>query len=302
MALSNDDPPQKFYTTSATIFLVTLLLAWLVGGGTGLVTCALAAFAIQWIAFVPSSMMQDEKAFDLVGSMSYLALMGYSLSLGEGGPRQILVTVLVSIWAARLGSFLFARVQRAGNDGRFDQIKVYPARFFSVWTIQGLWVFLTAFAALVINTATPASSLGLLDYVGTAVWITGFGVEAISDWQKSSFNANPHNKGRFITSGFWATSRHPNYFGEILLWCGIALIGASVFTGWQWLALLSPAFVAVLLTQVSGIPLLEARADKKWGSDPAYQAYKAKVSVLVPRPDPDDGAYVRNAPEHAEAH
>lgn len=305
MAFSNEDPPQKFYLMSAVIVAVTVGLAALVGGGTGLVACALLAFAVQWIAFLPSTLMQDEKAFDLTGSATYLVVMAYSLSLSAAGPRQVLVTVLVCIWALRLGTFLFWRISTRGGDGRFDKIKVYPARFFSVWTLQGLWVFLTAFAALIINTGTPAEEhLGLLDYIGVGLWVIGFGVEAISDWQKSRFNSNPHNKGQFITTGFWATSRHPNYFGEILLWCGIAVIGMGAFSGAQWLGLLSPVFVAALLTRVSGVPLLEAKADKKWGGQPAYEAYKRKVPVLIPMPDPDDGAYVHVAPDagHAEAH
>jgi steroid 5-alpha reductase family enzyme len=303
MALSNEDPPQTFYLLSAGFVVAAIFLAWMAGAGTGLVGCVLLAFVIQWLAFVPSAITQDEKAFDVVGSATYLMVIGYSLSLGGGGPRQLLVTALVSIWAARLGIFLFWRVNRRGGDDRFEKIKRYPARFFNVWTLQGLWVVLTASGALIINAGTDASiPLGLLDYIGAAIWVVGFGVEVLSDYQKSRFNENPHNKGRFINTGFWATSRHPNYFGEILLWVGIFVIGMRAFDGWQWLAILSPVFVTLLLTRASGVPILEAKADRKWGSDPAYLRYKAKTSVLVPMPDPEDGAYIRDAAGHAEAH
>ncbi|MEL6347210.1 MAG: DUF1295 domain-containing protein [Myxococcota bacterium] len=286
MALTNADPPQTFLAISAALVAVALGLAWAAGAGMELIGCALLAFGIQWLAFVPSDFLQDERGFDLIGSLTYVTLMIFSLSMGEGGPRQLLVTTLVCIWAVRLGSFLFWRAARRGGDSRFDKIKVYPARFFNVWTLQGLWIFLTAFAALIVNTAAPGEPLTLLDYVGAALWVFGFGVEVLADAQKTAFNSDPLNKGRFINVGFWAMSRHPNYLGEMLLWTGIFLIGAGTFVGAQWLAILSPIFVIVLLTRVSGIPLLEARADKRWGGDPDYEAYKARVPVLFPRLTP----------------
>lgn len=296
MSLSNETPFLVFLLLSVVFVAIAGLLSWLVA--PALVICAVIIFAIQWLAFVPSALLHNEKAFDAVGSVTYLVVMAYSLLQGTAGARQIVVTALVTIWAIRLGSFLFLRIKSRGSDGRFDKIKVYPSRFFNVWTLQGLWVFLTAYCALIINTSPTADApIGILDFVGISVWIVGFSVEAISDWQKSRFNSNPHNRGRFITSGFWATSRHPNYFGEIVLWIGIFLIGAGVFSGWQWLGVLSPVFVYLLLTRASGIPILEARADQRWGDDPAYQAYKKKVSILIPIPDPDDGAYVHMTPD-----
>ena len=115
------------------------------------------------------------------------------------------------------------------------------------------------------------------------IWLTGFTIEVMADRQKSRFRADPANRGRFISTGLWSRSRHPNYFGEITLWVGILLIAAPTLRGWQWVAVLSPLFVTVLLTRVSGIPLLEKKADTKWGDDPAYQEYKASTPVLIPR-------------------
>lgn len=245
----------------------------------------LVAFAIQWVVFVPSYWAQTEHWYDLTGSLTYLTVMiGTLLLAARFDSRSVVLVVLVSIWAVRLGSYLFRRVRSTGADARFDDIKPSFARFLMAWTLQGLWVFLTLGAALAAMTSQAAPSLGLIGWAGVAVWVFGFGVEAIADAQKRRFREDPGNRGRFIDSGLWAWSRHPNYFGEIVVWVGIALIAFPALSGWQYLTLISPLFVYLLLTRISGIPLLESRADERWGKDPAYQAYKARTPVLVPQP------------------
>ena len=201
--------------------------------------------------------------------------------------RAFLLAGLVSVWAIRLGTFLFRRIQRAGADERFDEIKPSFARFLTVWTLQGLWVSLTQAAALAAITSTRQVEWDLFALIGSLIWLIGFGVEAIADQQKNQFRAVPENKGKFIDVGLWSWSRHPNYFGEITLWIGIAVIAMPVLRGWQWLTLISPLFVILLLTRISGIPMLEKRADEKWGGDPEYEAYKAHTSILIPWPPSD---------------
>ena len=120
--------------------------------------------------------------------------------------------------------------------------------------------------------------------IGFLVWLFGFGVEVIADSQKSAFNANSANKDKFIRSGLWSWSRHPNYFGEIVLWIGVMIIAMPILQGWQWATLISPIFIIILLTRISGVPMLEKRADEKWGGQPEYEAYKANTSVLIPMP------------------
>ena len=112
----------------------------------------------------------------------------------------------------------------------------------------------------------------------------GFGIEAVSDSQKTTFKNDPANTGAFINVGLWRWSRHPNYFGEIMLWTGMAIMVLPALRGWQYATLISPAFVFVLLTRVSGLPMLERRSDKKWGGQPDYEAYKAATPVLMLRP------------------
>jgi len=154
-----------------------------------------------------------------------------------------------------------------------------------MWTIQGLWVFLTALPVFCLNsTKEDADFPSWCDYLGMVCFGLGFACEVIADNQKTAFAADPENEGKFISTGLWKFSRHPNYFGEIMLWVGIFFVCSSVFSGFQWVAVESPAFVAFLLMKVSGIPLLEARADEKWGEDQAYQAYKATTPELVPWP------------------
>ncbi len=158
---------------------------------------------------------------------------------------------MVVVWAARLGSFLFARVHRAGTDGRFDEIKTNPLRFFQVWCIQGLWVALTASAAWIAMSADAADRAPLDGFAvaGIVVWLAGMVFEVVADLQKQAFRADPANKGEFIRTGLWSRSRHPNYFGEILVWVGVFVVAVPVLQGWQWVAVLSPLFVVLLLTR-----------------------------------------------------
>ena len=181
-------------------------------------------------------------------------------------------------------SFLFRRISQDGSDGRFDELKPSFVRFFATWTVQGLWCLMTLSCALAAMTSSTSAPLDPLGSIGVVVWCVGFGIEALADQQKRLFRQDPVNHGRFITSGLWAWSRHPNYFGEIMLWVGVALIALPALRGWQYVTLVSPLFVYFLLTRVSGIPLLEARAKKRWGTDPEFERYSASTPVLVPRP------------------
>lgn len=271
-------------------------LGWLVGVdavqyGPLPLTAALVgvAFLIQWLAFVPAWLQRTERFYDLTGSLTYLSVVGLALVLTARvrppGPRELLVAAMVAVWAVRLGSFLVRRIRRDGKDGRFDEIKQSAPRFLVAWTLQGLWVSLTALAALTLLTdADPAASLGLVDALGAAIWAAGFAIEVVADAQKRAFKAREGTEGRFIDEGLWSWSRHPNYFGEIVLWLGIFVIGASRFEGTQWLAAVSPVFVYLLLTRISGLPMLEARADARWGGQPDYQAYKARTPELLLKP------------------
>jgi len=255
------------------------------GGPAVFAIAAILAYAINWIVFVPSYLARTEAYFDLTGSLTYISLIVVSvLAADDVDARALIVAAAVIIWALRLGSFLFRRVKRDGGDGRFDWIKTNFLRFFMTWSLQALWVLLTLAAALAVITAEDREDVDVFMIVGMAVWLLGFAIEVFADRQKSVFRSNPANEGRFITSGIWAWSRHPNYFGEITLWVGIAITAIPVLSGWRWLVLISPVFVIVLLTRISGIPMLERRGEKRWGDDPEFRSYTDNTSVLIPRP------------------
>lgn len=246
--------------------------------------CVLVAFAVQWLMFIPAYIWQTERYYDLTGSVTYLSVMGLALwGAGKTDPVSVLLAVLVSVWALRLGSFLFVRILQDGFDHRFDVIKPNFGRFLNAWTIQGLWVSFTCAAALGAITSTSEMGMGIVSWLGLSIWLLGFTLEVVADRQKRQFRADADNAGKFIQTGLWSVSRHPNYLGEIILWVGVAVIAAPMLSGWQYLCLVSPLFVTLLLTRVSGIPMLEATADKRWQGQPEYEAYKARTPVLVPR-------------------
>lgn len=257
-----------------------------VGGIPVIAICCGLAFAVQWIAFVPSCLLRTEQYYDLTGSITYLSTTWLAVLLsGSIHPRALILGGAISVWAVRLGTFLFRRVRRDGKDGRFDEIKTSPSKFLIAWTLQGLWVFLTLCAALAAITTEDPAALGWRDAVGGGIWLVGFAIEVVADRQKTVFKER--RDGDFIDVGLWSWSRHPNYFGEIVLWIGVAVVASSTLTGWGWVTMISPVFVAVLLLKISGIPMLEERADERWGDREDYEAYKARTSVLVPWPPGD---------------
>jgi len=247
--------------------------------------CAVLAFSVQWIVFIHAFAKQTEHFYDLTGSATYLAMVWFAVWASDATDlHAFLLAGLITVWALRLGPFLFRRIRQAGEDKRFRTIKTSLPTFLMTWTLQGLWVFLTASCALAAITGSGAADFGLLVGLGLTLWLIGFAIEVIADAQKTHFRADPANANRFIREGLWAWSRHPNYFGEILLWTGIAIIALPELAGGQYITLISPVFVAFLLIKVSGVRMLEARADKQWGSDPDYQSWKANTPPLMLRP------------------
>ena len=247
--------------------------------------CCAFIFLAQWLIFIPSYIFETEHYFDLTGSLTYVSVMLLAILFTvDISLRDVLLALFVWIWAFRLGSFLFIRVKKAGSDGRFDLMKKDFWWFLMTWTIQGLWVFLTLAMALAAITSESKMAIDIFAVVGTLIWIFGFSIEVIADQQKTNFKDDPANKDKFITVGLWSWSRHPNYFGEMVLWIGIALIAFPVLIGWQLVALISPIFVIFLLTKISGVTMLESRGNKKWGDDEEYKNYLKNTSVLIPLP------------------
>ena len=274
--------------TNLLISLIAFFIAISIAIATGIelvFNAVFLAFAIQWIAFIPAYIFQTEKFYDLTGSLTYLLVIWYSLTLSSDqftnlNGANIVIVLLISLWAIRLGSFLFMRIHHDGEDKRFRSIKPSASQFFMTWTLQGLWVSLCSMCALTAISSNTGIVTNAFFYIGLALFILGFTIEVMADMEKSAFKADQENKDKFITTGLWARSRHPNYFGEIVLWTGIAVMSFSSLEGLQYLTLISPIFTYLLLVYVSGVRMLEARGDLKWGDKPEYQEYKKKTPVL----------------------
>ena len=252
------------------------------------IICMVLSFIIHWLVFIPSYFFKTEKFYDITGTVAYISILlttAYLINLvnDEGILlRSIISIIFVMIWAIRLGIFLFKRVIKVGEDKRFEHAKKSFSKFLMFFNISALWVFLTIVNVLtmIINNSDSVTDLFFL--IGFTIVIIGFIIEVVADMQKRKFRTNISNKGQFISSGLWSISRHPNYFGEMMIWVGMSFVTIPILIGWQFITLISPIFVIFLLTKVSGINLLEASANDKWGADKNYQDYKDKTSVLIP--------------------
>ena len=246
----------------------------------------LLAYIIQWIAFVPAYMFQTEKFYDLTGSLTYTSVFAYCMylaTLGTTNWGSVIISILVIMWAGRLGTFLFTRIAKDGEDKRFRTIKPDIAQFFMTWTLQGMWVSVCSLCAITAIASDTGIILNNIFYIGLLMFVGGFAIEIVADQQKSAFRAIPENRNKFITSGLWSKSRHPNYFGEITLWTGVAVMSFSSLSGAEYLTLISPVFTYLLLVKISGVRMLEGRGQKTWGQDVEYIAYMKNTPMVMIR-------------------
>ena len=276
--------------TNILISVLSFAISYGIAHLTGSVivkNAVLLAYVIHWIAYIPAYVFQTEKFYDLTGSITYLSVVWFvflstyqSISLNFG---NLILVLLISIWTIRLGLFLFMRIHKAGEDKRFRTIKTSASQFFMTFTISGLWVTLCSMCALVAISSPEGLVMNALTYVGIILFIIGFGIEIVADNQKTAFRSIEANKDSFITSGLWSKSRHPNYFGEVLLWFAIAVISFSSLEGLQLITLISPVFTYILLVYVSGVRMLEDMNDKKWADNEQYKSYKKNTPMLFPK-------------------
>ncbi len=250
--------------------------------------CMCASFVVHWVIFIPSYIAKTEKFYDITGTVAYIILLFIASKLTSATfddnlhIRSNIAIVLVLVWALRLGIFLFIRVIKVGEDRRFREAKKSFSKYLLWWSMSALWVFLTTANALTLIINNTNIFNDVFFYFGITIWCVGFLFEVVADEQKRRFRANERNKDRFIRTGLWSISRHPNYFGEILIWVGMGVIAFPTLQGWQYVTLISPIFIYFLLTRISGVNLLEDRAEKKWGGNDDYEEYKKEVPVLFP--------------------
>ena len=244
----------------------------------------LLVYIIQWVAFIPAYIFQTEKFFDLTGSITYSSVFIYCIYLTTSGDLNwgsLVISILVILWAGRLGTFLFTRIAKDGEDKRFRTIKPDIAQFFMTWTLQGMWVSLCSLCAITGIASETGIIVNNIFYIGLVMFIGGFAIEIVADQQKTAFRAIPENRNKFITSGLWSKSRHPNYFGEITLLTGVAVMSFSSLSGIEYLTLISPIFTYLLLVKISGVRMLEGRGQKTWGNDEDYIAYMKNTPMVM---------------------
>ena len=262
-------------TYSLTLFIQNELITYAV----------IISFLLQWTLFIPAYFFQTEKFYDISGSINYVSIVIYiyynNYTTNGFNLGNLIISFLIFIWAIRLGMFLFLRILKDGEDKRFRNIKPSPAKFFMTWTLQATWVSICSLCALTGISSDSGIIINNLFFLGLTFFVAGFFIEVVADIQKTKFRKNLKNKNTFINTGLWAYSRHPNYLGEISIWAGISVISFSSLSNLQFVTLISPIFTYVILVYVSGVRLLEASGNKKWGHLKSYKEYIQRTPRLL---------------------
>jgi steroid 5-alpha reductase family enzyme len=238
---------------------------------------------IQAVLFAFAATLKTDKVTDLSYGLSFVLIAIALLRRGDPGQRpQLALALMVILWGLRLAGYLLFRIVHMGRDKRFDGVRENFVRFLRFWLFQGIAVWVIMLPVIVwFDSPGPWHALMT---VGAIVWAAGLAIEAIADAQKFAAKSRPGGDARWMATGLWRYSRHPNYFGELLVWWGIFLFVVRDLTLVERLSVIGPLAITVLLLRVTGIPTLEASAAKKWGDNPDYQAYVARTSRLVPMP------------------
>ncbi|KAG2535856.1 hypothetical protein PVAP13_9NG141119 [Panicum virgatum] len=252
---------------------------------------AIVTVGYQLLFFIVTALLRFDKVTDFAGSTNFVIIAILTLALkGAWHFRQIVLTVLVVIWGLRLGLFLLMRIMQWGEDRRFDEMRDNLGKLAVFWIFQAVWVWSVSLPVTVVNASDRNPSIEARDIIGWIMWLVGICIEATADQQKLVFKNSASNRGKWCDVGLWKYSRHPNYFGELFLWWGVFVASTPVLSGAEWLVILGPILLTLLLLFVSGIPLLESSADKRYGRLEEYRVYKNTTSPLIPLPPAVYGA------------
>jgi steroid 5-alpha reductase family enzyme len=243
-----------------------------------------ASFGVQAIFFALAARYRTDKVTDLSYGVTFIAITLLALRIREDAPAaQWILAGMVIVWAVRLSVYLFVRIVRMKRDIRFDGVREHFWRFLRFWFFQGLVVWILMLPVTLWLIDPDAGEWAAFKTLGLMIWGVGLTIETCADLQKFRQKTDPDGRGRWIESGLWRYSRHPNYLGELLCWWGIFLYVAPDLGGESALAAIGPITLTLLLLFVTGIPILEREADRKWGEEAAYEAYKRRTPVLIPR-------------------
>lgn len=246
---------------------------------------AIVTFAYQLVFFIITALLKFDKVTDFAGSTNFVIIGVLTLVLkGSWNFRQIILTLFVVLWGLRLALFLLLRIIQWGEDRRFDEMRDNLGKLAVFWIFQAVWVWTVSLPVTLVNATDTNPFLQSVDLIGWLMWAVGFMIEGTADQQKLNFKKSPENRGKWCNVGLWKYTRHPNYFGEILLWWGIFVASTPILDKAEWLVIIGPIFLTLLLLFISGIPLLEESADKKFGNVDGYRVYKKRTSPLIPLP------------------
>jgi len=242
----------------------------------------LIIFGIQVLFFIFAAAFKTDKVTDLAYGLTFVIIAWFLLIRnGMFDLTRILLVLMVTIWGVRLAGYLFYRILKTGKDKRFDGIRENFWKFAGFWTAQTIVIFVVMLSSIIFLEQANVE-WQILSSIGLCIWLIGFITETIADQQKFSFRNNPKNKDKWIGTGLWYYSRHPNYFGEILCWVGIFIYTIPVLTGIEWLGIISPISITATLLFFSGIPTVEKKDDERYGKNKEYRKYKKTTSVLIP--------------------
>jgi steroid 5-alpha reductase family enzyme len=243
---------------------------------------AIAIFLYMTIIFLIALIKKDNSVVDIAWGLGFIMVAILTFFLQKGFVfRHVGVTTLTMIWGIRLAIHIAVRNRGRGEDFRYAQWrrdwgKWFLLRsFFQIFMLQGLLLFVIAFPIILVN-HSPEKGITFTDFIGVILWLVGFFFEATGDYQLSKFKRKKENKGKIMTEGLWKYTRHPNYFGEIMIWWGIFFIALSVQNGWT--AIISPLLITFLLLKVSGVVMLE----KKYKKNKEFEEYARRTSAFIP--------------------
>ena len=244
---------------------------------------AIILFAFVNLWFIISLITKRNDVADIAWGLGFILLTWSSFFIADiKGTRSLITALLVSVWGIRLAWHIHSRNKGKGEDYRYlawrnQWGKWFLLRsYFQVFVLQGIFLYIIILPVLFIN-KSENTPLVWLDFLGLTIWIIGFYFEAVGDAQLVRFKKNPNNKGKFLQEGLWSLTRHPNYFGEVMQWWGIAIVALAIQDGWM--GLIGPLTITFLILKVSGIPMLE----KNMESHPDFENYKKKANAFFPR-------------------
>lgn len=248
------------------------------------VTTIALSFFIQCVFFAYAAIRKTDLVTDLSYSITFIVLAIFCFITSEFNILKMILLFTLITWAVRLGGYLFIRIRKIKRDKRFDGIRENFWKFARFWILQAVSVWIIMLGSINFLAKEDQNiETGLLVYIGLFVSILGIVIEALADYQQFKFRNNPSNRNHWTDIGLWKYSRHPNYFGEMLVWWGIFLFTFNSIKGLEFLTILSPLYITILLLFVTGIPTTEGKNNKRYGGNKEYIRHKKNTGLIVPK-------------------